>query len=199
MAAPAFVVAFAHKGENESGTARDMATHLRNLLNTALKATPRRFANNISVSVAPGGVIFALTDSYPDRRWNSVRQWLDCLSTRQAPSTSCLPCMRLLRMACCVPTCWDSRPTSKAGRPLRQPVSWQVFPGVLAVEESAWEFTILREQCGDARPLRGKSTMPKSFVCVSISVFTSPSLLQNPLLLSQSPCKSLYKEASLAK
>jgi len=68
MADFAFVVAFAHKGESEiGGSPQAMAAHLRNLLDTALKATPRTFSNNISVSVAPGGVMFALRDSNPDR------------------------------------------------------------------------------------------------------------------------------------
>jgi len=170
MADFAFVVAFAHKGESEiGGSPQAMAAHLRNLLDTALKATPRTFSNNISVSVAPGGVMFALRDSNPDRAvalCQAVAGQLEHQAGTQhgMPAVCAVITHGLLRSldVLGLSTNFEGWPAIAAARVLAK-----LSPGELAVEESAWNFTALREQCGDARTLPGKSHDAEAFhVCI---------------------------------
>ena len=63
MTGACFVVVFGHGQASEHlESLQETAETLRNLVDTACQAKVPRFEDQISVSVAPGGVMFALAD-----------------------------------------------------------------------------------------------------------------------------------------
>lgn len=166
MADMSFVVAFAQKSTSEtSQSALESATHLRNLLDTALNGKPKSFTRKLSVSVAPGGVMFALPDTNPDRAvelCQAVARQLE----HQARTHHVIPAV------CAVITYGWLRPLSVLGLSANfegwpaiaaARVLAKLSPGECAVEQSVWAFTTLQGQCGDAKVLPGKSHDAEAF------------------------------------
>jgi hypothetical protein len=161
MAVQAFVLAFAHKGGGGAGsTQHEMAQNLRNLLDTALKGKPRLFSRQLSVSVAPGGVMFALLDDEPKRALELCEAVASQLQVQVqnrhvAPAMCAVITHGLLRdldvLGCSAN--FEGWPAIAAARVLAK-----LSPGELAVEASAAEaFSALCDQCGEVMELPGKA------------------------------------------
>lgn len=160
MTSTCFVVAFGHGTDSEhSESPRDMAEALRNLVETACKAKGRRFSTQSSVSVAPGGVMFALADDEPDRAVELCQAVMAQLE-HQATTHQALPpvCAAIthgsLRQVDVLgfSSNFEGWPAIAAAR-----VVAKLEPGELAIEQSVWEFASVLRDCGDPKPIPGKA------------------------------------------
>lgn len=160
MTSTCFVVAFGHGTDSEhSESPRDMAEALRNLVETACKAKGRRFSTKSSVSVAPGGVMFALADDEPDRAVELCQAVMAQLE-HQATTHQALPpvCAAIthgsLRQVDVLgfSSNFEGWPAIAAAR-----VVAKLEPGELAIEQSVWEFASVLRDCGDPKPIPGKA------------------------------------------
>jgi hypothetical protein len=160
MTGKCFVVAFGHgQVSAQLVSPQEASERLRNLVDTACKAKGSRFTRNTRVSVAPGGVMFALRDDELSRTLELCQAVAAQLEHQARTHTTLLPvCAAItyghLRQVDVLgfSSNFEGWPAIAAAR-----VVAKLAPGECAIEQSVWQFSSVLRDCSAAQPVEGKA------------------------------------------